>query len=243
MRVGVLMIESGASTSRIEDTIERMGHACDVPSVSVFCAPTCLIVSLATDEETLTRLAAIEHRGIDLGRVAALNDVSRRLEERHLTLDAALEAVEEVPRRVLGYPFLVQLGARGFSCACWAILLGGTRADFLPAMVAGFIVHLTSVGLRKALPEFLAIYFCAFIGTLWAVLAVSFGFGETLGSVVVGVIIPLTPGMALTSSVRDLIAGDLLSGVARGAEALLTAAGIAGGVWSALAMLHGSVFL
>ena len=37
----------------------------------------------------------------------------------------------------------------------------------------------------------------------------------------------LVPGLAITNAVRDSIAGDLISGLARGAEALLIAVAVA----------------
>ncbi|MBM3465818.1 MAG: hypothetical protein FJX76_27325 [Armatimonadetes bacterium] len=93
------------------------------------------------------------------------------------------------------------------------------------------------------MPNFLAIYFGALVGALWAVLAVNLGVGSEVAALVVGVIIPLVPGMAMTNAVRDLIAGDLVAGVARGAEALLVAVAIASGVWSVLAASRFAVFL
>jgi uncharacterized membrane protein YjjP (DUF1212 family) len=55
--------------------------------------------------------------------------------------------------------------------------------------------------------------------------------------------VPLVPGMALTNSIRDLIAGDLLSGVSRGAAASLSAAAIAGGVYTIILWFHFSLWI
>jgi uncharacterized membrane protein YjjP (DUF1212 family) len=48
--------------------------------------------------------------------------------------------------------------------------------------------------------------------------------------VLIGGVMPYLPGVAITNSLRDLLAGDLLSGVARGAEALITLAMLGIGV-------------
>jgi len=48
--------------------------------------------------------------------------------------------------------------------------------------------------------------------------------------VIIGAIMVMVPGVAMTNAVRDSIAGDLVSGLARGAEALLIAVSIAFGV-------------
>ena len=45
---------------------------------------------------------------------------------------------------------------------------------------------------------------------------------------------PLVPGVAITTAIRDVINGDLVSGVSRAADAFITAALIAAGVGFAL---------
>lgn len=47
---------------------------------------------------------------------------------------------------------------------------------------------------------------------------------------------PLVPGVAITNAIRDIIAGDLLSGISRGAEAALTSMAVAMGVVIILAV-------
>ena len=51
-----------------------------------------------------------------------------------------------------------------------------------------------------------------------------------IDTIIIGGIIPLLPGLAITNAIRDTIMGDLLSGASRLAEVLLTSVGIAGGV-------------
>ena len=46
-------------------------------------------------------------------------------------------------------------------------------------------------------------------------------------TVIIGTLMLLVPGLAITNAVRDSIAGDLISGLARGAEALLIAVAVA----------------
>jgi uncharacterized membrane protein YjjP (DUF1212 family) len=47
---------------------------------------------------------------------------------------------------------------------------------------------------------------------------------------VVGAIMILVPGIAITNALRDIMGGQLVSGVARSAEALAVAIGVASGV-------------
>jgi uncharacterized membrane protein YjjP (DUF1212 family) len=47
---------------------------------------------------------------------------------------------------------------------------------------------------------------------------------------------PLVPGLAITNAVRDLMGGDLVSGLSKGAEALLTAFAIGAGIAAVFSM-------
>ncbi len=49
----------------------------------------------------------------------------------------------------------------------------------------------------------------------------------------------LTPGVAITNSLRDIMSGDYISGMARMLEALLTATFIAAGVGIMMVILGG----
>ena len=55
-------------------------------------------------------------------------------------------------------------------------------------------------------------------------------------AIITGAIMPLLPGLAITNAIRDTVNGDLVSGVARTAEALLTAIAIAAGVGVVIAL-------
>ena len=73
-----------------------------------------------------------------------------------------------------------------------------------------------------------------------------FTLGEVLGAIIIGSIIRLVPGVALTTSIRDFLNGDYLSGTIRMIDAVLVACCIALGVGivlSAFQMLTGITLL
>lgn len=53
------------------------------------------------------------------------------------------------------------------------------------------------------------------------------GLGNSLDTVTIGTLMVLVPGMALTNAMREIMAGDIISGLSRAAESILTAAAIA----------------
>jgi len=50
---------------------------------------------------------------------------------------------------------------------------------------------------------------------------------------------PLVPGVAITNSFRDILAGHIISGQARGTEAIIVASAIAVGIAVALTLFGG----
>jgi len=52
-------------------------------------------------------------------------------------------------------------------------------------------------------------------------------------------VMPLVPGVAITNSFRDILAGHLISGMARGTEAIFTAAAIGVGIATIFTLVGG----
>lgn len=71
-----------------------------------------------------------------------------------------------------------------------------------------------------------------------AIITISLNIGIHLDKIIIGSVMIMTPGVAITNAIRDTIAGDLLSGVARGVEAFLIAVFIATGAGIALSLFR-----
>jgi uncharacterized membrane protein YjjP (DUF1212 family) len=76
------------------------------------------------------------------------------------------------------------------------------------------------------------------IASTVAVTAAGLGLSTNMNTIIIGSIMTLVPGLAITNSIRDIIAGDYLSGLAKGVEALLIGAAIAAGVAVPLSLLR-----
>lgn len=75
--------------------------------------------------------------------------------------------------------------------------------------------------------------------TLIALLAVRYHLAEHSNFIIIGTLMTLVPGVAITNSMRDVIAGDLMAGMVRGLEALLVALALALGTGVALVVMGG----
>ncbi len=226
---GRLMIESGAEMYRVEDTMTRMAISQGLIGTQSFVTPTGIIFSLGKDGTT--QMMAIRHRITDLEKIALVNQVSRRLTTNELTIEEAYEELQRVASANLMFPLIWQILAAAIASGGFLILFEGVWRDVPIATIAGgsgfvvatFFHELTRV---KFFAEFLA---ASIVGSI-AFLAVLFNLGDDINTIIISGVMPLVPGLLITNAIRDLMAGHFVSGVSKGAEALLTAFAIGAGV-------------
>lgn len=229
LQAGEILLRSGAETARVEETISRLARAAGVSKVESFVTPTGIFICLERDGESLTRLARVYDAAVDLQKVSAVNDLSRRFVRGEISLEELEEALRLQDRAPFRYPWWVRSVAAFSAAGAYGFLLTGHWRDVWPSALGGLAAHMASAwnGFGRG-TGFLRTVLGGFVGSAVAVaVALSEGDQARIGQIVVGAMIPLVPGVAVTTAIRDLLAGDLLSGMARGTEALLTAAAIA----------------
>lgn len=229
---GEVMLKNGAETYRIEATMEHMAKACGARAVECFVIPTGVFLTV-TDEAgcTLTAMRRVRDRTINLDRISKVNELSRRLVAQRMDYEDAKKILERISKERTGFSLLPSMFASGAIGGGTAVLQNAlfieTAAAFVAAMMVRYIAHVVSKfhGVQFTF-EFLggmAVAFCGILlHSLWPHLRPD--------AVIIGGIMPLVPGMAITNAIRDVIAGDLLSGLSRGLEAALTAVAVAMGV-------------
>ena len=83
------------------------------------------------------------------------------------------------------------------------------------------------------MPDFVTNLAAGAIATILCLAARLLGLATSADATVIGVLMLLVPGIAVTNAIRDTIAGDLVAGVARGADAFMSAAAISVGAGAA----------
>ena len=226
---GKIMMESGAETYRVEDTMTRMAKAFGVEDPHTFVTPTGIFVSLK--DVNPTQLVRINNRTTDLEKVEKVNNISRQITNGELSLEEAHEALKILQNTNLHFSIPIQILAAALVSGAFLIMFKGILLDFVPAFIIGgigyssllFIQHYTKV---KFFAEFMASLIIGFL----AFYTVEVGLGYELDKIIIGSVMPLVPGLLITNAVRDLMVGHFVSGLSKGAEAFLTAFAIGAGV-------------
>ena len=233
MAAGETLLQNGAEVFRVEQTMEIMAQSFHLREFHVYVLTNGIFASAGTAEVSEVRNVPV--RTTHLGRVAAVNELSRQIAAGSVTLDEAECRLAQAQR----IPFpngRVQLVAGMSGAFCFALIFGGTLRSGLVAAVAGLFAsgHLFLCERRNISGGFKTISTAALI-TLLCILGCSL---LRIGAshAIIGTLMILTPGIAFTMGIRDFVQKDYLSGTIRMIDALLIAASIAIGTGFVLSL-------
>ena len=105
MAAGQTLLENGAEVFRVEQTMEIMARSFHLREFHVYVLTNGIFASAGTAE--ISEVRNVPTRTTHLGRVAAVNALSREIAEGSMSLD------EAESRLVLAHPFSQGLGAAG----------------------------------------------------------------------------------------------------------------------------------
>ncbi|AOZ94777.1 hypothetical protein PNBC_07100 [Paenibacillus crassostreae] len=226
---GKIMLESGAETYRVEDTMTRIATAFGLPESHSFVMPTGIIFQ--PDGGDSAKLNRIMERTTNLRKVDAVNAISRQLCNGELSIIDAVKSLHKIDKEGSDYSIRLQITAASIASACFAIMFKGSWQDFIPAMISGGLGYLFFIYFHRLVKvKFFAELIASFCIGIVSFILTSVGLGQSVDIIIIGSVMPLVPGLLITNAVRDLMAGHLVSGVSRGVEAFLTAFAIGAGV-------------
>lgn len=236
---GEVMLENGAETSRVEDTISRILLTSGCQTAEAFVTPTGIFATLDhQDIDLLSIVRRVKRRRINLNRIALANDVSREFCAQLIPLEAAMYQIQLIKQEP-EYHSGIRVMSIGFASSFFCSMLGGSLTDFIVCMITTVLFGLLEralslLELSKFFIDLLGGIICALIPYIFFY---KLGYGSHFDLIVISSIMPMVPGVAITNAIRDTLHGDLLSGVARGMDAFIIAASIATGVGVTLSIL------
>ncbi len=229
--VGFMLLRYGAEVSRVEQSVTFICKAYEVEDVDVFALHSALFVTVTDKGETFsTKIKRTYSPGSDLSKVDKLNALSRRICAEKLEYDEIKRCLAEIEGEK-SYSRITLCIAASVSAVFFTLLFGGGLSDCICAGVIGLLLQFGIYYIdRLESNGFIRTTIGAIFSTLAAKCCVVLGLASNFDVVNIGVLMLLVPGLALTIGMRDFLASDFLSGMAKLAEALLTAVCIAIGV-------------
>lgn len=238
--ISQIMLESGAEAYRIEDTCTFICHSFGITQVDSIVLSTGIYITLSPpNDDNKTVISRIKNRSIDLSKLNDVNSISRLITSKKITLDEAIIKLDDLKNNVTTYKNPLNIFYGGLTAAFFTLLFGGGFIEFVLSLISGIIVQYVSSKLKTLdSHNFFIGFFGAGIIAIIAISATYFLKTGDYNKVIVGSTMPLLPGLSMTNAIRDTMRGDLISGLARGAEALLIATSLATGAGVVLAFAY-----
>ena len=242
MKIGIGLLSSGGSVSRVEIAVERICKAYGAEEVSCAAFPSMVIgsIKLASGHE-YSLLKRVQSTSNNLALLEKYNQLSRDICSEKYPPDVALEKINELAHSKARNRWISILGA-GSVGAIYSMFFGGTFADILPALIiTTMMAGLNELLSTRSLNVYATVFILSFFGGLSSIalckLLVLCGLQCHCSMVMIGTIMILIPGLMLTNAVRDLFTGDIMSGSFQIINALLLTVVIAAGYAVALLAL------
>jgi uncharacterized membrane protein YjjP (DUF1212 family) len=227
---GSLMLKNGAETFRVEEIMKYIMQASGYEEVDAFVTPTGIFLSIGDDSSSGTYIKRISERSINLSKIDKVNTVSRKLCAGEISIEKAYFLFKQIDLEP-PYRLIVKLLASALTAAFFSLLFKGSFPEFTATFTVNILMQLILSLLNKYnISFFLTNLSGGAISAFLSILIMKMGFPIDSNIVIISSIMTLVPGVAITNSIRDTFHGDLLSGVARMAEAVFIAMAIAGGV-------------
>ncbi len=236
--LGYGLLESGAEIYRVEEAIQRLLHAYGVAQADPFVIPNCIIVSFVTPEGmAMTQVRRMPSHGTDVDLLERYYDLGRRLCREVPPLPQARAALADIRRTRRTYPLPLLLFAYFVGTASFSLFFGGTARDALCGGLCGVAVGFALYAMTSLHAN---LFFKSMLGAaLSAFLALGFtyfGMGDHSQLITIGALMALVPGIIFTNAIRDVMAGDMVAGISKIADALLTGVAVALGTGFALGL-------
>ncbi len=238
---GKIMLEYGAETYRVEDTMNRICKSRGIERVNNFVVPTSIFIACEYGQEAFSYIERARCTSINLNIIAMVNAFSREFVNSAMSLEDAEQKLYAI-KNTQGYSPMISSLFGGAAGGFITLMFSGGIAEF----VLSFIISALTVFTARQLTKRLLSYFTknligGFLSVLMAVLLTDLyrlfvGVNLSIDKIIIGSLMPLMPGLAMINALRDSITGDYVSGMSKLSEAVLSAIAIAIGAGAGLSL-------
>lgn len=242
--MGRCLLQNGAEIYRVEEAADRLLAAYGFAGAEVFAIPSCIILNIQDETRNYTKSVRIKTASNNLDKLDRLNALCRRVCQKTPDVEAAFAELRAIVAEP-SYPEWVGYLAHGFVALFFTLFWGGHLGDAVIAFACGLLVKATLSYMGRVNSNVFFTYVCAsMLLVLPPMLLTYLGCFVHVDKIVIGAIMLLVPGIAITNVMRDVINGDFLTAITRFAEVMIVAMAIAIGIalpFSIAQMLLGAI--
>lgn len=237
---GESMMNAGGEINRVEDSISRMGVAYGAIKTNVFVITSSIVLTMTFENgEEITQTRRILSSGVtDFKKLEELNSLSRSCCNNKIPIKNLKKEIQKINRGTV--PYFKQYVGSIFAASGFAVFFGGTIVDGIIAGVFALLICWLQNTIAKVSPNKVFFYFfCSLVAGLGICFLAKYVPYINADKVMIGDIMLVIPGIAITNAVRDMLVGDTISGAMRLVECLVWTGGLVAGFM--LAMIIGGL--
>jgi len=233
--IGIVLLNSGASCSRIRLTITRLASAYQyVPHISI--GPKSVSLTL-NNENGITIFNGIRttlSQGVDFKIISGISRLSWATTKEKLSVEKLRSEFYKLNVSI-HYPRIIVLCFVSLAGAAFCYTFGGNRLEMLITFGATFSgLFVKQQLIKHSLNPYICTYVAAVVASLFTATFRMAGLTIALENAFSTCVLFLIPGVPLINCFTDLIDGNILNGMIRGMNALLHALAIAFGLSTTL---------
>lgn len=237
--VGVYLLSSGASCSRIRITMRRLATTYNyLPHISIAPKSVSLTLSDGQDVPVFTGMRTIPAQGVNFKTISGISRLSWNASENNLTLQVLRDELNRLIA-LPHYPRIIVLTFVSLSGAAFCFTFGGKWLEMVITFGATFCgLFMRQEAIKRKFNPYICVYVGSFVASLFAGAFVKAGLNINFEHAFATSVLYLIPGVPLINCFTDLIDGNILNGVVRGINALMFALAIALGLLSVVLIFN-----
>lgn len=248
LEIGAMMLVAGAEINRVEDTLSRMGEAYGAAEMNVFVITSSIVVTMVIDDVSpekgnihreFTQTRRIKNSGgtnfMNIERLYFLSNRFCKTPMNENTLAIEINKIEKAhyPQKLFYLGSILAAGS-------FAMFFGGNLLDGIIAAVVAVFICIMQDKLSFVMPNQVTFnVICALLSGLLIGVCAIFIPSLNPDKVMIGDIMLLIPGIAMTNAIRDILVGDTIAGSFRFMESFLWAGALACGFMLSMFILSG----
>lgn len=228
--IGEMLEIYGAEVSRVEDTVSRICYAYGAVRVDVLTITSAIVLTVVPPEgDAITQTRRISGQSRDMTRIDELNRLSRDICQYLPPEDELKRRIDEI-RKIKKPHWSYSMVASIFAGCGFTAFFGGSIRDVCAAVFVAVLIWAADRARSHIRINKIVYYLItSFIAGSLSVALVHIGIGENANATMIGTIMLLIPGLAITSALEDLLTGDTITGLLQFCESVVVAVVIAVG--------------
>lgn len=234
---GQLLLQHGADSQRVEETVHRVGTALGCNWMDVFVSFSDIGVSAISGEGFRTKIRRVVRIGVNMTIVSAISRLSRRVSRGELDRFQVRSELLRISTTPPHYNRWLVVLMVGLACAAFSQLFGGDWSVFGITWVSAGVAMIARQELsRRHFNALLVVVATAFVAGILASVATFIPEIAQPETALVSSVLLLVPGVPLINSVEDIVEGYVVVGIARGVIGAIISLAIALGLVLAMAI-------